>query len=263
MRRWGALVLLGISFAAPAARAATASEISEWMEGLRADEPATAQAASDALVKIGRPAVSPLRLALEDQNFILRRRAAETLGRLGPEAASAASVLVETLFDPQPDVHAAAEDALLKIGDAAFPALVHGLSLKGSSERQMIIDLLPRFGARANTPLIHVLRKDPDPYVKARAASALAGLRPVDTGAVSALIDALKNNDESVRRNAVLALGDLGSEARAAIPALTVLSQNDPDSLVQVRATQAVATIQAALNPPAVSTTTPATPGGK
>src|SRR5688572_4738701 len=76
----------------------------ELVETLREDEESTARAAQELLVSLGPEAVSPLRKSLDDANFRLRRRSAETLGRIGPPAKRAAPELVILLGDPQIEV---------------------------------------------------------------------------------------------------------------------------------------------------------------
>src|SRR4051812_18421604 len=62
----------------------------DLVEALRYDEEPVGAAAGDALVAIGEPAIKPLRYALGDANFIVRRRAAQILGRFGSQAHRAA-----------------------------------------------------------------------------------------------------------------------------------------------------------------------------
>jgi hypothetical protein len=60
-----------------------------------------------------------------------------------------------------------------------------------------------------------------------------ADRRAVDETEVAALIRDLRSDDEGVRFKACKALGKLGPEARAALPALTRLATSDPDEDVR------------------------------
>jgi hypothetical protein len=85
-------------------------------EMLRSFQPLRRQAAARLLGEIGDPAaLTPLAAALEDREPRVRERAAEALGRLGPEALAP---LTRALRDPAPRVRASAAAALGHTGDA-------------------------------------------------------------------------------------------------------------------------------------------------
>ena len=67
------------------------------------------QAAAEALVKIGAPAVEPLIAALKDESFSVRQAAAEALGKIG---APAVEPLIAALKDQNSWARAAAAQAL-------------------------------------------------------------------------------------------------------------------------------------------------------
>ena len=79
--------------------------------------------ASRALGRIGAAAVPDLARALSDVDVAIRRRACETLARIGPEAKDAVPALIRALDDNEPAVRRAAARALGEIGPAAAPAV--------------------------------------------------------------------------------------------------------------------------------------------
>jgi HEAT repeat protein len=134
-----------------------------------------------------------------------RRVAAETLGALGPLAATAVPAIVrQSITDPEPLVRYALLDGLERIGwDCA--------------------DHVPVFGS---------LLDHPDQIVQARAAWALGRVGPAAAPAVPALAAAAADEGRLVdpRWSAVVALGRLGPVSGAAAPTLLgLLSSADPD----------------------------------
>jgi hypothetical protein len=87
------------------------------------------QLAADALGRIGPEAVPHLVLRLREPNPVARRRVAEILARIGPDAAAAVPSLTELLRDPDPTVQRSAVRALGQIGPAASAAVPHLLDL--------------------------------------------------------------------------------------------------------------------------------------
>ncbi|QGZ89549.1 hypothetical protein GQR42_08210 [Microcystis aeruginosa FD4] len=89
--------------------------------------------AAEALVRIGQPSVEPLIAALKDEDVVVRRAAAEALGKIGGELAI--EPLVAVLKDEDVDVRRSATEALGKIGDGRVvePLIV---ALGGQNVRQ-------------------------------------------------------------------------------------------------------------------------------
>lgn len=93
---------------------------------------------------------------------------------------------------------------------------------------------LSEFGQEGATaaPLVLERLKSKDKNVRRYAALALVRVaRPAE--AVPALTAALRDPDRDVRQQAAMALGELGPEARAALPELEKLSK-DPDPCASV-----------------------------
>jgi len=87
------------------------------------------QLAADSLGRMGSEAVPHLVLRLREPNPVARRRVAEILARIGPDAVAAVPALTELLHDPDPTVQRTAVRALGQIGPAASAAVPSLLDL--------------------------------------------------------------------------------------------------------------------------------------
>jgi hypothetical protein len=88
------------------------------------------ETAADALGRIGAPAVPALMEALQSSDVQVRVKAADVLGRMGPDANDAVPELIRLLDDPDERVRKTATRALGRIGpsaQAAVPALMRSL----------------------------------------------------------------------------------------------------------------------------------------
>jgi HEAT repeat protein len=159
-------------------------------------------AALDALARIAHPSSAPFfREALLDRNSVVRRRAAEALGRAGDLRAIQPLEGVVT-SDRDPQVRAAALFALHKLGrhsaaalaslladrrafaaarsylvEIAEPALmVSRLSDPDARVRQGAADVLGLVGSREAIAALTALREDPDPDAREAAVRALQRL---------------------------------------------------------------------------------------
>ncbi|MGH7140348.1 MAG: HEAT repeat domain-containing protein [Pirellulales bacterium] len=92
--------------------------------------------------------------------------------------------------------------------------------------RETAADALARIGDPAVPALIDTLR-DPDQSIRAHAALALARMGPKASPAVPELILALDDPDREVRQAAARALGQIGPDAEEAVPAL-IKALKDP-----------------------------------
>jgi HEAT repeat protein len=82
--------------------------------------------------------------------------------------------------------------------------------------------------------------RQPDARVRKEAAFKLGNLGPTDPAVSPALIGALKDADAGVRCEAILALTKCGPDAQAAIPVLADLQQRDPNARVRSYASKAL-----------------------
>lgn len=223
--------------------------VSDLIEAFRYDEEKVAQAASDALLQIGPAgAVRPLQRYLNDANYFVRRRAASTLGRFGPEARRTVPDLIEMLHDPQLDVRTAAEGALINIGDSAIQALSDALRNTDERGRKSLIETLGRFGPPAVPVLMAELKKEESSFLRLLTIDVLSRSDAISPDVLQTLSASLRDLDEGVRVGAADALGRLGNRAVPAYGDLIVVSVTDHDALVRQKATNAVAALGPANN---------------
>jgi HEAT repeat protein len=210
--------------------------------------------AMEALAGVGpraHPAVPALTRMLRHRAPDLRLQAVKTLAALGPAAKPA---LPELLFlleaSDGPDKVQVAE-AVCRAGgpaDRVLLLLIENVQNHGDPDRQqqaarLLIDL----GAKAKPALVRLV-------TLARVAGATpgyaAGLRPYAAWALwrldgqsreaaHALVQALAESDPKSRQRALLLLGEMGREARLAIPAVRV-ALRDPEDSVRAAAREAL-----------------------
>jgi HEAT repeat protein len=174
----------------------------------------------------GAAIVAPL---LDDASPEVRAAAARATGRIGPPAAALVPRLLQLLDDESEHVQADAAMALGAMGSAAEAAV-------------------PR--------LARLLESDVD-FVRERAGVALEQIG--SSGALKALVDALKHPRGNVRLEAVRALGAMGPKAAPALEALEIAS-DDMEADVSSEAESAVAEIRRAIANAPSGPTAPAPP---
>jgi HEAT repeat protein len=161
-----------------------------WVADLRHRDHAVRYDAAMALGAIGKPAIPSLLTALKSTDPEVRIVAATGLGRIGPDAKVAVAPLINALKDKDRDVRRKAAEALGGIGPAARAAI---------------------------PPLIEALD---DLDITASYSPAADALGRIGKASVEPLFGALRSDDRIVRRMATVALTAIGSEAKAAVPAL-------------------------------------------
>lgn len=149
--------------------------------------------ATDALIKIGTPAVDPLIAALKNPHAGVRGSVAHALGEI--KEPRAVDTLIAALKDPDLSVRGEAADALAKIG------------------------------APAVDPLI-VVRKDPDAFVRRFATKALSQIN--DPRTVEPLLGAMKDSIPGGRILASHALSQT-NDPRAISALLAALAEHDKE----------------------------------
>lgn len=178
--------------AQPAAQPATVADarIAKLIAGLDDESMPAREKARGELVKIGKPAVPDLLIALED---------AETRGRVGAAMAlgaikdpRAAEPLVGLLYASSSDLRGAVYQAIPALGPPAVPALLDALDKPGNTERTVIVRMLAEIGDHGATEaLVALLRRDPSTGFRMEVASALGRIK--DRTACDALLDALRD----------------------------------------------------------------------
>jgi HEAT repeat protein len=154
---------------------------------------------------------------LKDPDWVVRREAAITLGEMGDERC--AEPLCHALYDGDWQVREVAIDALGQIGSPAVDKLIK--LLRDWDVRKYAILALGKIrDERVLDPLMHQLRNE---EFKDDATNALVEL---GQPAVPRLIEALKDRDDNVRKQAVLALGRI-KQTEAIDPLIAMLADKD------------------------------------
>jgi HEAT repeat protein len=103
-------------------------------------------------------------------------------------------------------------------------------------------------GAMKALSRLKELSKSPDGMQATVAIWAVLQIAPNDQeefeNAVPLLTAALDSEEQTVRLEAVIALGDLGSRAKDAVPAIELVSEDDPVRVIRLAAQQALEKIQ-------------------
>jgi HEAT repeat protein len=154
---------------------------------------------------------------LQDQDWVIRREAVITLGEMADERC--VEPLVRCLRDGDWQVREAAVEALAEVGSPAVESLIQ--FLRDWDARKYVIRALGKINdERVLDPLISMLRND---EFKDDATRALVDL---GTPAVPKLIIALTDRDEFVRKQSILALGDI-KDPQAVDPLIALLQDQD------------------------------------
>jgi HEAT repeat protein/WD40 repeat protein len=243
------------------------SALQPLSDALRDPDTSVRLEAATALGQFGPDAVPALAKALKDSDELLRRDVCGALAAIGPEAKAAVPALVGALKDPSPIVRLAAVRALGEIGQwtkevvdalaailrdknamiraAAVTALgetgkpgvaslQEALTDENAGVRNEAAFMLGQLGPEAKPAIVPLRRllKDTEPGVRIGAACALARISPEDTkSSVALLVDGLKDaKNFRLLGGITSALGRIGPQAKAAVPALIeLLREGGPD----------------------------------
>jgi HEAT repeat protein len=177
-----------------------------------------AQAACQALGRIGAPAVDRLMSAFETGRTRTRMLAAQALGIMGSEGAPASKILTYGLRDVDRKVRAAAAKALGRAGledSKAVQPLVRALEDEDPGVRAAAAWTLGEFGDRARWTTLSLVNmlKDPTAEVRSEAARALGKMGPSASQAALDLQSAIEfDPSETVRHEAAQALRRIRNE---------------------------------------------------
>lgn len=154
---------------------------------------------------------------LNDPDLVVRREAVITLGEMGDERC--VEPLVRALRDGDWQVREAAIDALGQVGSPAVEPLIK--QLRDWDIRKSVIRALGRIkDERVLEPLVNQLRSDEFGL------DATDALVTLGEPAIVRLVAALKDKDESIRKQAVIALGRIKS-TQALDPLIEMLQDKD------------------------------------
>jgi HEAT repeat protein len=194
------------------------------------------ESVADLLGDIGpeaQDAVPALRTRLlQDIDPSVRRKAAAALGTIGLADSKVIEDLSQALKDPDPRVGQQAAAALGQFRQQAKDAIPHLVKALGDPRvRLAAVDALGRIGVADKEAVQALLRTlvDPDKKVHEWAHVALARIgKDVVPDLQKALTD--DNRDVRIRAGAAAALGEIGVDAKKAVPALVAaLSSSAPD----------------------------------
>ena len=188
--------------------------------------PAAPAAPAGVAVFRGLP-LSAYREKLKHATDADRPAALRAIGAFGEDAGPAAGEVATALGDPDSQVRSAAAWALSQIGPkaaAALPALAKALSDSDPRVRELAALALKAMGPAA-APAVHELiaaLNDSVAYVRVPVADALGAIGPAARMAVHPLAERLLAEGEQglVLSSIATALGDIGLEAKDALPAL-------------------------------------------
>jgi hypothetical protein len=193
-----------------------------------------------ALRRIGMPALDKLAAIVNDENPHVRLGA--TRGLAGIQDARATKLLIDRLDDGDHKVRYAAAAGLRSrtANKVVVDALIGALNDSHGGARAAVYTAL----CNCNDPrlLDHFLvgMTDPHKVVRWRCAEAL-GAQKAKAG-VPLLLDALKSEDQSLRKNAARSLGRIGD--KQAINVLIELARTDPEADMRVTAGRAIGELE-------------------
>ena len=242
-RKWALQILVethpqGLRVLGPILRGETGPGDGPALAAIKLEEagPEAAELVPDLIEALSRPAPSQ-----SSYNHLL---VAEALGKLGEPARAAVPALRAALAEYEaqgPDGGAkdsareAIAAALAKLGDpaAGLAAIAAGLASPDEDTRARSVTLAAEIAAVAPEAVPHVLRGLEDPSVAVRqiAAAALCELASPAGDPhvlVSALLRALKDSSQEVRREAITALGKLKGERPALMFQLVMPGKEGP-----------------------------------
>jgi hypothetical protein len=173
-----------------------------------------------------------------------RREAVLALAELGDRAKEGIPDLAQAVLDKDRSLRLAALDALKKLaGDAkpAVPNLAKALSSMDAATRQKAIQVLAALGpdAQPAASALVALLADKEHWEPASQA-----LVRIGKGAVPALTKGLDSSSALTRQKSARCLGEIGPDARDALPALTARAQTDASVSVREDATTAIGRIK-------------------
>jgi HEAT repeat protein len=208
--------------------------VGSWVEALKNQDASARSEAVDSLLGIctSLTAVLPaLTDVLKEGDAVTRTQTAVAVGEFGSRAINMVSVLrsalrTAVLTAVDADERSAASEALVQIGPQArsvLPVLVDNLKDELPTIRWTSANALGEMGSSAREAmpaLTAIALNDNVPRVRVEAAVALWRIDRRPHRVVPVLIDALQETDEVVRWIAADCLGDIGSDACDALPAL-------------------------------------------
>jgi HEAT repeat protein len=212
-----------------------------------------AAASSLGELKPDDPAVLPalLKAAKGDPDVTVRTNAIAGVGRYGDRAAEAVPTLLDFLKEndsPRGSPHESAVLALKEVGPRSLPALTQALGRKEPRTRIGVLKVLTLFGPAAGPAVPDVEKRliDEDPLVGLEAIQCLWAIERKADRAVPAVRKHLHTKEADprkrgpIRLKAIYVLGEVGPDAKDAVPDLLAVLKEDPESPLRRYAAQAL-----------------------
>ncbi len=177
--------------------------------------------AVNALVRIGKNAIPHLLTALNHQHPDVRRGAATALGQLS--AQDAATPLGDLLGDEDRHVAEAAEFGLVSLGVIALPVLKQALDNPQPSTRLRAISGLGRLKTSAEdvSPRLAALLQEPNPEIVREAVIALGRIGSDSPRVMESMLHlAETTQDRNLQLEIIYSLGQFGTVGTDAVPYL-------------------------------------------
>jgi HEAT repeat protein len=182
----------------------------------------------------------------------LRNAAAGALGAIDPKPKESVPALTKALKDEDPGVRLASAWALIAVegslSDPVKDAMEELLKHKEATTRRDAAMVFVESGAGGKSALPGLQersKKDDDAGVRSASALAVARITGAQANqrAVAVMLKALKDKDPRVRQDGARCLGQLGADAKSAVPALSIALE-DGDEDVRKVAAEALEKIQ-------------------
>jgi HEAT repeat protein len=220
-----------------------------WLDDLYSQNPRTVEAASEEVAALGARALPAVQAALRDPDSEAERikGALKACGIIGQAAAPAIPEVAALLTEP--GVTSEAAIALSFMGKDALPPLRDALKNSDPVVRRESLRSIGKLKDRAPLDIRVVLPllirglEDPDPGVRAVAATYLGIIHEAPDESVTALAKALADPDAEVRRSAAAALASFDAQALTALGALQKAS-TDRNEDVAREATRTIVKLQ-------------------
>lgn len=225
-----ALIICSMFFVSATSWCASLDMVELWRKELKHEYPARRIAALKALGELGidaKEAVNDMALLLEDENWRVRWDAVDALGRIKPSDVSA---IVKLLTSKKSWVRVVAAAALGKIGygaASAIPALCNNLTDELWEARWYSAYALSNMGDCVIPSIIEVCNNRNKSYTYLAAIYVLNELGAHSKPAIPVLVKFLDDKDYNVRKAAIVALGNVGYEAKESIEILERIEKSD------------------------------------
>jgi len=192
-----------------------------------ADPVARADAAAALRYRNANPdaPAAALLAALDDKNLTVRGAAARSLAYFGEAAKPASPKFAQWLASGEPVLYRGALAGLAGIGIGAHDeipqlvAFVKTVDVEKDQDARKLMSLALRAQPESAVELAHAL-KDPDKAVRLRILHALESMGPSALPALQELLEVATASGDEVARDALFAVGAMGSTARDALPSL-------------------------------------------